>query len=66
MIGEAPERESASPEEPPDPNRAAMVANIHLMASKGWLAERKLMVIHDYLMARNLYADFNKFISRMK
>lgn len=49
-----------------DPNRKAMVESIGLMANKGWLAERKLMVIHDFFMARGLYADFNNFIRRMR
>lgn len=43
-----------------------MVENIHLVGNKGWLAERKLMVLHEYLMARRLYADFNNFIRRLR
>jgi hypothetical protein len=74
VIGEAPERESASPDaeqriepiETPDANRLAMVDNMQIMANKGWLPDRKLMVMHDYFMARSLYADFNEFIRRMK
>lgn len=74
MTGEAPERESASPDdeqrieptETQDQNRLAMVDNMQLMANKGWLPERKLMVMHDYFMARRLYADFNDFIRRLK
>ena len=50
----------------PDPDRLASVEAIHLIASKGWLPERKLMVIHDFFMARGLYADFNNFIRGMR
>jgi hypothetical protein len=74
VTGEAPERVSASPDdtqrdepiEHPDTNRLAMVDNMQIMANKGWLPERKLMVVHDFFMARGLYADFNAFIRRMK
>lgn len=43
-----------------------MVACLHLMASKGWLPERKLQALHDFLAAKSLYAEFNKFIERLK
>ena len=72
MTGEAPQRESASPEiqsrddETPDTNRLAMVENMRLMAGKGWLDQRKLQALHDFLMARRLYADFNSFIRGMR
>lgn len=75
MTGEAP-RASASPGdderidqtvgEQPDPARVASIEGIGLMASKGWLPERKLLVIHDFFMARGLYADFNNYIRRMR
>lgn len=74
MTGEAQERVSASPvddqrDEPaeqPDQNRTEMVSSLHLMAGKGWLVERKLQAMNDFLRARDLYADFNNFIRRMK
>lgn len=66
MIGEVSTDDVDTSPEQPDPNRKAMVESIGMMANKGWLAERKLMVMNDYLKARRLYADFNEFIRRLK
>ena len=43
-----------------------MVACLHLMSSKGWLPERKLQAMHDFLAAKGLYAEFNTFIAKAK
>lgn len=43
-----------------------MIDCMGLMANRGWNAERKVMAMHDFFTAKNLYAEFNKFIARMK
>lgn len=60
-----PEEEAPAPE-PHDDNRQAMVASISLMGNKGWNHERKVMVMHDYLMHRRLYTDFVDFIKKLR
>lgn len=50
----------------PDDNRTAMVTSISLMGNKGWNHERKVMVMHDYLMHRRLYTDFVDYIKKLR
>lgn len=61
-----------SPSEPeigvdiPDENRQAMVKSHSLLAGKGWSSEGKLLVFHEFLMEKKLYAEFNEFVRKRR
>lgn len=57
------------PTEAPEPVSAAATAEIEFMrlvANKGWLLERRYIVLCDFLRAKDLFDEANKFIKRQR